>query len=226
MACIVVFYSCYTSCICQHWNPMPRWAAPAPLPSPPPLHKGRRRAELYFCTHTLTLHGFSSWNLKTQRDGGKSCPLHCIALVYIHTTCTNYDTCLPTPSTWLTSPSTNYGWCKSTNYSTSDGLLPYFLQFQDWAAELTIYLPLTALGRRKWRISRLCLTVSGIYNERSPKRRGVWCFPYCFLPFYNFNRNTPKSIPFSLTYYFSHLSINISRKVRSKYNMKHTILRA
>jgi hypothetical protein len=80
MACIVVFYSCYTSCICQHWNPMPRWAAPAPLPSPPPLHKGRRRAELYFCTHTLTLHGFSSWNLKTQRDGGKSCPLHCIAL--------------------------------------------------------------------------------------------------------------------------------------------------
>jgi hypothetical protein len=114
-------------------------------------------------THTLTQHSFSSWNLKTQGDGGKSCLLHCIALIYIHTTCTNYGTCLPTPSTWLTSPSTNYGWCKSTNYSTRDGLLPYLLQFQDWAAELTIYLPLTALARRKWRISRLCLTVAPLY---------------------------------------------------------------
>jgi hypothetical protein len=126
------------------------------LSSSPALRKKKSRA--LFSTHTLTLHGFSSWNLKTHRDGGKSCLLHCIALVYIHPTCTNYGTCLPTPSTWLTSPSTNYGWCKTTNYSTRDGLLPYLLQFQDWAAELTIYLPLTALARRKRRTSRLCLT--------------------------------------------------------------------
>jgi hypothetical protein len=128
---------------CKHWIQCPGEQHLLSFPLLLPCTKEEEEPSSS-SAHTHTLHGFSSWNLKTQRDGGKSCPLHCIALVYIHPTCTNYGTCLPTPSTWHTSPSTNYGWCKTTNYSTRDGLLPYLLQFQDWTAELTIYLPLTA----------------------------------------------------------------------------------
>jgi hypothetical protein len=64
------------------------------LSSFPALRKKTSRALLQR-THTLSTR-FQFLKHEDTRVGGKSCPFHCIALVYIHPTCTNYGTCLPT----------------------------------------------------------------------------------------------------------------------------------
>jgi hypothetical protein len=78
------------------------------------LHWGRRRAELFFSTHTHTHYTVSvPETVNDTSDGGKELPisLHCIGLYTSYMYQLWYKTTYS--STKYTSSSTNYGWCNN-----------------------------------------------------------------------------------------------------------------